>query len=119
MTQWNKELYRPLNVVTVQQISFQGYCIRLERKKMKSLRMRIRASDGMIIVSAPYDVSRQVIFNFIQQHQDWLDEHVPKVRARLHRQSKDKTSFRLWGQKYPIRSYVAPRLIVHLSLIHI
>lgn len=81
-----------------------GRTITIERKKMKSLRLRIRRQDGAIVVSAPLYTREERILAFVRRHEDWLQKHLPRVQRYVaqHQAKRDLQSIRLWGRTYPI-----------------
>lgn len=82
----------------------QGRRIVVERKSMKSLRMRIRTQDATIVVSAPQRTKDETIIRFVVRHDAWLQKHLALVQRKMKKQSlvRDLSGVCLWGKIYPL-----------------
>lgn len=47
----------------------------IDRRKGRSIRLKVRP-DGAILLSAPYLISRQKIYEFIDKHQIWINKQI-------------------------------------------
>lgn len=63
--------FATIGVVTVQ-----------KKRGMRSLRMRI-ASNGDVIISAPWHVPKAMVINFVKQRIDWIEHHRDSYRVPL------------------------------------
>jgi predicted metal-dependent hydrolase len=55
--------------------------IKVIRSRRKTMEIQIQ-SDGNIIVRAPFSASDAEIRRFVEEREDWIRQHVVKVRER-------------------------------------
>lgn len=58
-----------------------GIPISVTRKQMKSIRLRIRATDATVHLSAPHHVSDHVLYQFVQEREDWILKQRQRAKA--------------------------------------
>jgi len=82
-------------------IEVDGYRIEYRKKNVKNINMRIR-TDGSIAVSAPYHVAERDVVGFIRDREEWLRNHMERVRAakRPEKRWVSGENFYLFGRKY-------------------
>lgn len=66
----------------MKQLEIEGIPVIVDRKKIKSLNLYVKAPDGHVRVSAPMRTSDRVIRNFVVNHMDWIEKQQKRVRAR-------------------------------------
>ena len=76
-------------------LSVGGITVEVTRKKMKSIRLRVRP-DGKAALSAPYFVTDRELRAFLSEREEWLKNAVA-------RQTKNENEAVLFGKRYPLR----------------
>lgn len=72
------------------------YKVTIIRKKMKNIRLRVKA-DGSVIVSAPHYVKEAHIADFIDQKREWITQRLEKIKPLEYVTGE---SHRLFGKPY-------------------
>lgn len=93
-----------------------GYDALVTYKNMRSLRVRIKAPDGDVAVSAPLFTPEHVIENFLRDRHEWVVRHRASVRLRSVPPELLVTGgrVRLWGTWREIVVAEAPRAMARL-----
>ena len=81
-------------------LSAGGITVEVVRKRMKSIRLRVRP-DGKAVLSAPYFVAERDLRAFLREREEWLKQAVA-------RQAKPQNEVRLFGRSYPLRVETVP-----------
>lgn len=84
-------------------LTVNGISVTLERKRIKSIRLRICPPDGRVKLSAPFFTGEGVLRAFVASREEWIRDGVEKVRARSAAQRTAEESgdaFPLWGTRY-------------------
>ena len=63
-------------------MTFDGVAVEIERKPIKTLRLRVLPPDGRLRVSAPLGVSDNTIETFLQKHAVWIKRQQTRVAAQ-------------------------------------
>lgn len=84
-------------------IEFEGYQVMIEQKKMKNIYLRVK-DDGTLYVTAPRQISKERILQFLTEKQEWIKEHIQEKEKRaIERQKREYCSGEkvwLWGKEY-------------------
>lgn len=67
--------------VAEKQITVCGVPVLLERKKIKTLRLGVKAPDGRVHISAPVKVPEEMVISFIKEKMTWIKKQQEKIAA--------------------------------------
>lgn len=97
-------------------MAMDGYDALVTYKNMRSLRVRIKAPDGDVAVSAPLFTPDHVIEDFLRDRHEWVLEHRANVRLRSVPPEILVTGgrVRLWGTWCEVVVAEAPRATARL-----
>ena len=56
------------------------YNIEVTRKDIKNMYLRVKSSDGTVLVSAPYRMSDARIKEFVESKSDWIEAAIARIR---------------------------------------
>ena len=56
------------------------YNIEVTRKNIKNMYLRVKSSDGTVLVSAPYRMSDARIKEFVESKSDWIEAAIARIR---------------------------------------
>ena len=98
-------------------MTFNGVTVEIERKAIKTLRLRVLPPDGSLRVSAPLGVSDDTIETFLKKHAEWINRQRTRVTMQ---QKRIPTAYvtgeqiTVLGKSYTLRVCVsgAPRVEV-------
>lgn len=86
-----------------------GVRFHLTRKKMKTMRIRIRAHSGEVFVSAPQRVETAQVLQFVAEKSDWIRGHVERIQ-----QQPEQPEVRNWpaleARRATLEAYARARL---------
>lgn len=90
----------------VESVRAGGLEIPVERKRMKTIRLRLKGEQGVAVISAPRHVSLAALAAFAEQHVGWIDEQRRKLAERKKEPLLlyvDGERVFLWGREYRFR----------------
>jgi predicted metal-dependent hydrolase len=78
--------------------------IRIEYKRIKNLRMTIYPPDGKVCISAPINVSQDVIRNFAASKSQWIEKYRIKYRSLPHAANsfQNREIHYVWGAAHEL-----------------
>ena len=91
-------------------IIIDGLEIELTRKRIKRINMRIKAPDGRICISAPYNVSESEIISFVMSKRTWIDTSREKVKMRAKEHPEPVSKAEKERMRRELRLRIATRL---------
>ena len=62
-----------------------GIPVEIERKNIRTLRLRVCPPDGRVFVSAPHHMPEQVIVDFVEAKTGWIRHHSERIRTEAPR----------------------------------
>lgn len=62
------------------QIVLEGIVITVTKKRIKNMYLRIKKEDGMVLISAPYQMSDLRIRRFAEERLPWIREYQENIR---------------------------------------
>lgn len=62
------------------QIVLDGIVITVTKKRIKNMYLRIKKEDGMVLISAPYQMSDLRIRRFAEERLPWIREYRKNIR---------------------------------------
>ncbi|MBN1242501.1 MAG: M48 family metallopeptidase [Spirochaetales bacterium] len=86
----------------IEALAVGGLEARVERKRIKTLRLRVVPPEGDVLVSAPEGLPLGEIRRFVESRLAWIKRHREAVRARSAASPADPIScgrLRLWGEQ--------------------
>ena len=64
------------------QIVLDGIVITVTKKRIKNMYLRIKKEDGMVLISAPYQMSDLRIRRFAEERLPWIREYQEKYKEQ-------------------------------------
>ena len=58
------------------------YNIEITRKNIKNMYLRVKSTDGTVLISAPYGMKRSQIEQFVESKSAWIEEAIAKMKER-------------------------------------
>ena len=95
----------------IEALAVGGFEARVERKRIKTLRLRVVPPDGDVLVSAPEGLPLHEIRRFVESRLDWIRRHREAVRARSAASPGDPLALgclRLWGEQLDLAIVEGP-----------
>lgn len=87
-------------------LTVDGIAVTVERKAIKSIRLRICPPDGQVKLSAPYPAGDAELKRFVSSRTEWIRSGVERVKARSREQrtpAESGDTLLLWGNAYSLR----------------
>lgn len=88
-----------------------GKCITLQRKKIKTLRLKIEPRTAELICSVPEHLSIEKVRKFIETHLDWIETNQAKIlqkqKSRMSQTGQNELC--LFGQRFTLTKKQANR----------
>lgn len=86
-----------------------GVRFQLTRKNMKTMRIRIKARSGDVLVSAPHRVATEQVLAFVAAKSDWIRGHVEQIKQQPD-QGETLDWHKLEEQRAALQRYAEQRL---------
>ncbi|MEL3907709.1 MAG: SprT family zinc-dependent metalloprotease [Treponemataceae bacterium] len=88
-----------------------GKKINLERKKIKSLRLKINPKTAEVFFSVPENTSNETIYNFVEKNINWIEKNQRAVLERIQKSKnlKEKNTLQLFGKTFELNLKKASR----------
>ena len=67
--------------MTEQVLYIEGIPVKLTRKRMKSVRLRVKSPSGDVCLSAPYHVPEAELRTFVAARADWIRQQQTRIAA--------------------------------------
>lgn len=83
-----------------------GIPVTVFRKRIKNMHLYVKAPDGLVEVTAPMRMDREIIINFVHSKIDWVREKQEEFISRPRpgkRQYQSGESLYLWGKRYELQ----------------
>lgn len=76
--------------------------LQIQFKEIRSVRMRIDAQDGMVRISAPYQVSENQVFQFVESNLAWLQQKLGELQPKKKLRYQSGEEVMLWGTPHTL-----------------
>ena len=101
-----------MSSVVEQEIEIEGIVARLQRKRVRGIRLRVVAPKGEVRVSAPVLVPEERIRAFVQSKAEWIRKHQERMRSIVWKAPLQYTTGEMhWylGREVPLEYHVVDR----------